>query len=444
MKYFIHYITLVLVLILAYSSGFAGQTMTLSQCLETGIKNNPSLNASRFSLTAAGHDIKAARADFLPSISSSYSVNRLASLSEKGPVETDYLDQDIRTFNIKLTQILYAGSRIVNTYEKAKIREQVVRAEMDLEKLELIYNIETTFYKLMKAKEDVITAEESVNRLMESVKSARAFFQKELVPYVDVLQASVDLADAKDQLGVAANNVNRERVALFSLMDQPMDSGIRFFNELNHTVKEELFFEPSLQYAFKNRPDIKSLEYQLDIAKKEAKIAMGKYLPVVRFDIGYYDQDKDYENQGTSFTGSYDRDQRNRYWSTGIYATWDMFDGGRAWYGKEKYTSEAGKLKALIKQAQNMISTGIRKALYSMSEARQRITSSADALIAAREYYTREEKRLRAGISTIPSLLDAQGRLLRAQTNKTRAILDYQVAKSELKLMKGEKKVQEG
>ena len=440
MKHPIFYTAVLSALIFFTGLAVAGQTMTLEQCLKAGMENNPSLNASRFGVAAAGHDIKVARADFMPSVSSSYSLNNLASISSKGPTETDYLDQDIRTFNIRLTQILYAGSRIVNAYEKAKIMEQVSQAQMNLDQLELAYNIETTFYKLMKAKEDVITSTESVNRLTESIKSAEAFFKKELVPYVDVLQARVELADAKDQLGVAKNNVNRERVVLFSLMDQPLDSDMEFSGGLNHLLEETPAFETSLQYALENRPDIKSLSYQRDIANKEADTAMGKYLPMVKFDIGYYDQDRDYEKPGAYSNGDpYDRDQKNRYWSTGISATWEMFDGGRSWYTKEKYHTEAKKINALIKEAQNMVSTGIHKALYAMFEAQQRISSSVEALIAANEYYTREEMRLKAGISTIPSLLDAQGRLIRTQGNKTRAMLDYQLAVSELKLMTGEK-----
>ena len=86
-----------------------------------------------------------------------------------------------------------------------------------------------------------------------------------------------------------------------------------------------------------------------------------------------------------------------------------------------------------------MISTGIRKALYAMSEAEVRILDSDDALMAAKENYAAQENRLRAGVSTIPALLDAQDRLVRAQVNKNRAILDYQLARSELKLMTGEK-----
>ena len=78
-----------------------------------------------------------ARADFLPSLNSSYTAGRINSISAKGQTTTDYLNQDIRAFNIKMTQILYAGSRIVNNYEKAQFLEQAARAEMDMAKLEL-------------------------------------------------------------------------------------------------------------------------------------------------------------------------------------------------------------------------------------------------------------------------------------------------------------------
>ncbi|MCG8550942.1 MAG: TolC family protein [Desulfobacterales bacterium] len=447
MKHLIFYPIFMIVLTLTAGSAFAeqpdeqatGRIITLEECLATGIRDNPTLEASRFALKAAGHDIKVARADFLPSISSSYSVNHLENERAKGREDTDFINQEIKTFNIKLTQILYAGSRIVNTYSKAKTREKMVKAEMNLEKLELIYNIETTFYRLMKAKQDMIAAGESVNRLTESVNSAQAFFQKELVPYVDVLQARVDLADSKQLLGVAKNNVNREREGLFTLMNQPVDSSVQFQDSPYATLTEKFSFESSFQYALKNRPDLESLAHQLSIARKEEKISMSRYMPVVRMDIGYNDQNRDFDEPGGSGSSTFDRDQRNRYYSAGVNITWDLFDGGKAWYGKEKFKAEAKRIKALIKEAQNMISTGIRKALYAMSEAEVRILDSDDALMAAKENYAAQENRLRAGVSTIPALLDAQDRLVRAQVNKNRAILDYQLARSELKLMTGEK-----
>jgi outer membrane protein TolC len=401
------------------------------------MENNPSLKASRFDVDVSTHGIKEARADFLPSVSSSYSMTPIRNISAKGAgvPDTDYVDKDIRSFSIRLTQILYAGSRITNTYQRARISEALAKTEMELAGMELAYRIETTFYKLMKAKQDVITTQESVNRLTESVKSAEAFLKRELVPWVNVLQARVDLADAQDLYKIAKNDVNRQRVELFSLMNQTMDPAIEFSGRLNPLLATEPVFDDSLKYALENRPDIKSLVYQLEIADKNAKIAIGKYLPTVKFDVGYYDRDDEYEQWVT-------RDQRNRYWSGGVTASWDLFDGGRAWYEKEKYNTQAQKITALIEDAKNAIATGIYNALYSMNEAKQRIKSCAEGLTAANEYYDVEENRLKAGLSTIPSLLDAQDRLLRAQANETRATLDYQLAVSELKFYTGKEDIE--
>ena len=440
MRLFIPVFAFLWVLMLVNGSAFATETLTLAQCLQTGLKNNPALKASRFNAEAAGEDIKVARADFLPSLSSGYSVNNITSLSSHGPTDADYLDQAIGIFNIKLSQILFAGSRIVNAYQKAKLSEEMAQAQFDFKASELIYRIETTFYGLMKARQDVMITTESVRRLEESVKSAEAFFEKELVPEVEVLQARVDLADAKTQLGIAKNNVNRERIALLSLMDLQAEVDVDFLEESQEAVLQPPSFDEALQAAVKNRQDIRVLNYQLEIARKEAAIALGKYLPVVRMEIGYQDQDRDYDAPGYSYSIPYDRDQRNRYWSAGVFATWDLFDGGRSWYEKRRHQTDEQKILALVDDAKNTISTGIKKALYSMSEARERMAGSAEAVSAAKAYYAGEDHRLKAGISTIPALLDAQIRLVRAQGNQTRAVLDYQTATSELKLMTGETK----
>jgi outer membrane protein len=417
--------------------GLAVRTMTLEQCIEQGIKNNTTLQAARFDVKSADHDIKAARADFFPSLSTGYSVNEIISQSSSGPAETDYLDQNIHRFNVKLSQILYSGQRIVNTYDKARTRKKVIEAQTLMDLLELEYKIETTFYRLLKAKQDVITGTESVERLAESVKSAKAFFERELVPYVNVLQARVDLADAQEKLGIAKNDVNRERVALFSLLNQPVDPDVVFSGELAPVAPEVPDFTTTLEKALENRPDIESLGLQMEIAQKEADIALGKYLPSVRLDAGYNDHDNDYDSPGFSGGTSFDRDQRNRYWSVGVNVTWELFDGGRGWYEKKKFNTQEQKFKALINEAENTISAGIRQALLSMAEADQRMQGSLSALEAAEEYFALEENRLNAGISTIPDFLDAQDRLIRSQGNYDRAILDFRLAESELKLMIG-------
>jgi len=434
------HVLLVLILILLSRPVFAGQTlMTLDDCVAAGLKNNPSLEAAKDSVTAAGYGIKSARADFLPSLSSGYSISTIISERSEGPTEADYLDQDIHTFNIKLTQILFAGFRTLNSYQKAEAREKVAIAEKDLEQLNLIYKIETTFYKLMKALQDVKMMNESINRLQENIKAAESFFEEELVPYADLLQAKVDLSDAKERLGIAENNVNRERVVLFSLMGRSMEPEIEFSGDFYDAVSPEVFdYDTLMALALKQRPDIKSLEFQREMLRKDSAAAAGGYLPVIQLDLSYIDQNRDYDKHAQSLTGSYDRDQKNAYWSAGIYATWKMFDGGRSWYDKKRLDTEARKIDSLIIEAEGLISTGLRKAMFSLSEAEQRFLSTGETLKLSEEYYANEEHRLKAGVSTIPALLKAGERLTQVKGNRTNAILDYHLAKAELKIITGD------
>jgi outer membrane protein TolC len=429
----------VLILILLSGPVLAGQAMTLEDCIAAGLKNNPSLEAARDGITAAGYGIKSARADFLPSLSSGYSISTIISERSEGPTEADYLDQNIHTVNIKLTQILFAGFRTLNSYRKAEAREQVAIAEKNLEQLNLIYKIETSFYRVMKALQDVKMMDESINRLQENIKAAELFFEKELVPYADLLQAKVDLSDAKERLGIAENNVNRERAVLFSLMGRPMEPEIEFSGDFYNAVSPELFdYDTLMALALKQRPDIKSLEFQREMLRKDSAVAAGGYLPVIQLDLGYTDQNRDYDKLEQSLVGSYDRDQKNAYWSAGIFASWKMFDGGRSWYEKKRFDTEARKIDSLILEAEGLISTGIRKAMFSLSEAEQRFQSTGETLKLSEEYYANEEHRLKAGISTVPALLKAGERLTQVKGNRTNAILDYHLAKAELKAITGD------
>lgn len=435
-------IATILFLLLTCSSGQAQtvKVMTLDQCLQEGMEHNATLQAARHHADAAAQDVKAARADFLPSLSSSYTINRIDSKTASGPTDSDYLNQEIHNATIKLTQILYAGSRVVNAHDKAKLLELAAQAEQEMTRLEIAYNIETTFYKVMKAKQDVLVATEAVNRLQESVRAAESFYAKELVPKVDLLSARVDQADAESQLGVAKNNENRHRITLFALMNHPVDALVEFREEALPLRRQTRSFDDCFQYAQDHRPDLKSLHLQQAAARKQSEIALGKYLPVVQAEAGYYDQGRDYTEPGSTGFSTYDRDQTNGYWMVGVSLSWNMFDGGRAWYENEKFDLEGQRLAALVQEAQNTIGTGIRKALYSMAEAEQRIQGSAAAMAAAEENYTAEKNRLRAGVSTITALLDAQNRLVRAQVNLSTATLDYQLAQSELFFMTGSKK----
>ncbi|SHO52261.1 TolC family protein [Desulfopila aestuarii] len=437
---FVITISTVFLLCTAHLSAYAAQQLTLDECIQLGLKSNPAIKSAKLKVDWSEEGIKEARSDFLPSLSASSSYAKIDNIYASGPTDSDFINQSQFVHSLRLSQILYAGSRIYNTYSRAMVQKDMEEAEQEFAKTKLILNIEATFFQLMKAKEDVAAATDTVERLKSSLQAASAFYKQEMAPYVEVLQAKVDLANAEDQLSQLKNNVDRKRAELFQLMNIPFSETIRFDGGLGYyTTGFKTTPEECWANAVRNRSDLKSLQKQIDMVEKDIQIAKGKYLPVVQMNVSVNDSLLNYAERGYSGYTSIDRDQHNTYWNAGVSVTWNLFDGGRAWYEKNKNVLDKLRLLEDIKGLENDINAQIRTELLTLSEAESRIASTSSAVEAAREYYATEEKRFQAGIATIPSLLDAQARMTRADANHNQARLDYHLARASLKFITGQK-----
>ncbi len=402
------------------------KVLSLNDCLKIGLESNPKLKSANFMVDAAKEEINAAKADFLPSVSAGGNYNNINSIDSSGPTDSDFVDQQNTNYNIGVSQIIYAGNRLVNSRDRAIERKKMFLEEKAYTKAELIYQIKVVYFQLMKAKQDVQVGIDTVKRLEADVAAAKAFYEKEMTPYAQVLQAEVDLADARQQLSKINNTVDRKKSELFVLMNQPFNSEIIFSGSLDYYPKGfNMTSKQCLENAIARRPDLKSLSYQISMTEKDIKIAEGKYHPIVKLNAGYYDQDKDYDISDSS-------DQRNKYWSAGVNLSWSLFDGGRAWYEKRRSKIEMDRIREQVKDIKSRLEAGIVTALMSLSEAEDRIKATSESMIASKEYYEMENKRFQAGIATIASVLDAQVRVTRADGSYNQALLDYQLARAEL------------
>lgn len=428
------------------SSVFASDSvLSLNDCLKIGMENNPHLKSASLMVDSAQEDINAAKADFLPSVSSSINYGIIKHDDGSGKIDTDYIDQQNTVYSVGVSQVLYAGNRLVNTRDRAVERRKMFLEDRAYTEAELAYQIKSTYFQLMKAKQDVQIGIDTVKRLEADATAVRAFYDKEMAAYAQVLQAEVDLADARQQLSRIKNTVDRKKSDLFVMMNQPFNPDTTFSGGLDYYPKGfRMTQSECLEKAIATRPDLKSLDHQIVMAKKDVAIAEGQYYPIVKLNAGYYNQDKNYKDQqyqGTSaLTGEAvysDLDYKNQYWSAGVNLSWNLFDGGRAWYQRSRSKIDILRLKEQTKGIVSRLESGIVTSLLSLSEAEERIKATAEGIISSKEYYEMEDKRFQAGIATISSVLDAQVRVTRAHGNYNQALLDYQLARADLDFLIG-------
>jgi outer membrane protein TolC len=421
----------------------SSKSYTLSESVQRCLQVNPQIEEAKYEVKKAQDDIGSARSSFLPTLGANYQYNDLHSIDSSGPTETDYLDQDSAYWNLQLTQQLFAGLTVLNSYQKSKLQEDMRAYQKDKVEMELIREVQSSFLQLLQARADVQSLQDTIERLQAGLKSVQAYYEQDMAPYVQVLEAEVELANARQDLSKAQNQVETHRVRLNILLGHDPVQDIDYQGELQDM---SYIFSPSLSAcldcAFEQRPDIRIIDKSIGMAEKEEDIALGQFSPRVNLQGNYYSRDTDYDAKGQNIAGqSFDRDQENEYWTVGITVEWPLFEGGRRYYGYQKASHEISRLQQRLKYTKDQIRSEVRTSFLSLTEARSRIETNRTALKAAQENFERSLKRLQSGMGTSTEVLDAQARLTRAEANLTQSRADYQLSLADLMYAIGQRNV---
>ena len=423
----------------------------MKQCIDRGLEVSPQIRAAKYKMQKAASERKGARSGFFPDLSASASYQDLNSLEAKGRVDPDYIDQDIGIYSVQLRQTLFAGFTVLNSLQKAELKKQLARAQKKQTEMKLIQQIQYYFLELQKAKQEIGSLNQAIERLEVNQKSAQSYFDVQMAPYLQVLQAEVDLADAKQQLSKAKNKKKQYKTQLNVLLDLSGKERVHYEGDLkNCTFSFGKDMKDCLEYALDNRPQIRVAQKSMKMAEEEVDIAQGKFYPRVNADLNYYVRDNDYDEPRTTQTLDPDtgerrtvkqsRDQENTYWSGSVKLQWKFNTGGREYYRHETAQNEVLRLEQQLKQTLNQVEIQVKTSYNSLKEAKSRIRSTKKALEGAQESYNRARQRLENEMGTISQVLDAQARLRRAEANYNQALADYKISLAELYYSMGKKK----
>jgi outer membrane protein TolC len=274
----------------------------------------------------------------------------------------------------------------------------------------------------------------SVERLELNARVVRAFLDKEMIPYSNVLEVEAELADSRQQLSQAENFVAQKTTELKTLIQVPDEMHIDFLGKLEDQVLASLpRLDDCLSQAQANRPEITVGEKGLAMAQKDREIAKGRFYPRVSASFSYNERDLDYDEMATTAYGtSYDQDRHNNYYKGQLTLQWDLFQGGRKAYEVQRMRHEISRVENNLRQTRDLVATQVRKSYLALREARGRIRLTQSFLESARENYDRALSRLHHMVGTILEVLVVEERLRDAEASHVKALADFRVALAEL------------
>ena len=397
---------------------------SLDGAIARALKVNPGLEEKILALQSAYMDIGVAQSVFWPRLSLVASRNRLKNSGAHGSV--DELSNTSNSQGLRAAWSLFSGFSHLNGLQRSRIEKDIARETLRQAELELIANVQMQFFLLLQARRDLRYVTDSIRRIETQLAAAQTFAGVGMAPYVNVLQNKVELSQAREQRITVQNSIRTAELRLNQFLGLPPGEKVRYLGTLeDYPCKEDYSEEEALKLAAQHRPDIHIARLSIESAEKSALATAGEALPQVELTSDWMRSSRDYADRRYT---DYDR----QYWSLGINVTWTFFEGGKTAFAVARDRKRASGLRAAYQDTLAAARTDVLTALMDIRAAREVFMTAREGLKAAEESCAMANNRYTPNVGTITELLDAQTRLTEAEVRISKALADFQIARSKL------------
>lgn len=402
----------------------SGRKMTLVDAVDIALSANLELQKSRKEIEAAEATKNAQRTFFLPTFNATYQAVRTdqqvqlgAAISGLGQLRSEY------NLTAGFSQPLFQGFALINQYRIADLGLDVAQLNRKLSRLEVIFLAKEAYFQVLKTEKLRQVAADSVKVLESQVEVARNFYEVGMTPLNDLLQTQVELANSRQELIVAQNNLEVAESQFNIVLQRPVNEPVRLLDiQIFTPLAQELDYY--LAEAEKHRLEIRVADLQIQIAEKELGLARKDFYPTVSLEGNYFKRSTKWDLEAQEDILDPDG------WSITGVATWDFWQWGRTSFGEREKRSRLSQSKISRDQALFQIRLEVERSYLKARESERNIVTIETAIEQAKENMRITEERYKEQAATSTDILIAQNLLFRTQTNFFNALYDFKIAEA--------------
>lgn len=398
----------------------AQRMFTLDECLEEALNNNARLKNAENNLLAAKHSSREAFTKYFPVLSASgggfMADKGLIQMELQPGTEMSMLKNGI-VGGVSAAVPLFAGGQIVNGNRLAEIGVEVSRLQRNQSINEVLLTTEQYFWQVVMLKEKLKTLDALEVQLKRMHDDVQTSVEAGITTRNDLLQVQLRENEIESGRIQVENLLNVSYSLLAQYIGHSKDSIDVAFTMVDSLPDnpEELYRSPESSLFLTNEYHL--LRQNVQIARLQHKLAIGKNLPTVSIGGGYvYDNFMDYDQS---------------FWVG--FATISVPLSG--WWGG---THDIKKQKLQVRNAENQFSDQSEQLLIRMQHtwndlndafrqvkiAKLSIEQSSENLRLNTDYYA-------SGTCSISDLLDAQTLYRQSRDKYVEAYAQYEVKKRE-------------
>ena len=464
------YIT-ILILAFCHSCAFAineikeGTTLSMQDCIDIAIEKSPQVQIYKQYIEMQEAVVGQSKSSYFPSLGASVGYEFTNSGSRYRSSHNNN-----SSAKIALNQLIYSFGKVFSQVKMQKFYK--IAAEYDLKSaiLDTANSVKSAYYAVLAAKANVDIQKANVHVNERQYSRTKAFFEEGLVSRIDLVNQEVYLSDAQINLINAETTYQNTIIALNNAMYTPDAPNynientetfnfknnyaeINLLNIANTTSNEDgtiktkdavlttqvektdllenykfekypYTLQESIEKAYKNRPDLLSIEATKDAVNEALKYTKKSYFPDLTGSVGYNWSNNNYYSTNGISVGAYLSTNNLNIMET-----------------KFKIKESKAQLEVannnveLVKQS---IYFDVQEAYVNMLQLEKNIPLMQTKVRQTLENYELADARYEVGLGNFIELQDAKENYNNAQRDYVQTIYKYNVALVDLKTAMGE------
>jgi len=395
--------------------------LSLSDAESVALASSPALAVSRAIVDQNNAGIGIAKSGYLPDLTAN------ANYLKTGSRDVNYnpfIENQNQAF-LELKQLILDGGRV-------SAEAQAARFSTDAAKLSLLRSIQTVlltvaqeYYTALQARHQLQAAQRSLEVAKVQERLVEAQYHAGVASHADVLTAQLPVAQAQVTVDQAQNGEAQNVVSLLTTMGLPATTPVALKDDIAVTGAQPKL-DAIIDEALHQRPDLAAAKSQADSAQASVRAAKLAGFPLI--DASASSGTASTTSAGTKYGAN---------WQVQAGLTFPIYSGGLI-------RAQADQARALEQQAQaNLIATrlsvyqNVQQAYLGLGTADSSLNAAKVALDQARVVLDVTNAQYKAGVTTLPLLLNAQSQLTTAQSNYVQALYTFKIAQQELLYAEG-------
>ncbi len=442
--------------------------MSIQECVNYAIEHNPNLAVAIQHVNAAKAGVGQQRANFAPRLTAKVNYNHLDNSGSRiANTHTDSIG-----FTAGISQLIWDFGKTTAKINMAKYDTMSAQYDYDYDILNITYNVKMNYYKVLMSLANLDIYEQNVRINTLNYDRTKAMFEEGLKSKIDVVNAEVNLSDAKIQLVEAQNNLATNVLALKNSMyyseskdfivhntenfgflkadyrkkmqslNEIKPSGFNFKKnddglimltsgiEHNDIIQDYVFnplklsMQDAVDKALKNRPDLKSNRMLAKVQEESLKAVKRSYAPELSADLGW-----SYTKNESTYTSPFNVGASLGLGSINPYGIhWQVKEG-------EAYLDIANHN---INIAKSDIYWEVQENYVNMRQLERKIPLMSQKVKATLENFELADGRYSVGLNNYVELQDALTNYNNSQLSFVEAVFEYNVARETLLKSMGE------